>query len=87
MNVGHLQKNTWEENVVSFANSEGFLGGWIFVLGCLGVCRCWVFRGSGGGQWVLSKFKTGRLGVELWVMILTVQKILLDTLFLDFHTS
>jgi len=78
MNVGLLQKNTWEENVFSFANSEGFLGIWIFVLGCWGVFLVLGF---------LSKFKTGRLGVELWLMILTLQKILLDSLFFYFHTS
>lgn len=37
------KKNTWEEIVVSIASSEGFLEGWIFVLGCF---WCWVFGGG-----------------------------------------
>lgn len=84
MNISLLREglktppNIWEESVVSIANSEGFLGSWVFVLGCWKLFWCWIFWMGGGG--FLSKLKTGRLGIELLLMILTL-KIWLDTKF------
>lgn len=76
INIGLLQKNTLEEIIVPVANSKGFLEGWIFVLDCWGIFGVGFLAGG-----------VEQIGIEIWFVILTLKEILLETLFLHFHTS